>query len=250
MIPWAREFYARQAAWGQVYAGPVTPRQRARAAWVRARVGAAARRALDLGAGGGQNALALAEEGFAVTAVEQVPALARAIRQQIAAHSQAAVTLVEADFYQVALPAAAFDIVVYWDGFGLGDDAAQRVLLRRIRHWLQPAGWAFLEVYTPWHAWRTAGLRQRVGRAWREYGFDPNACRWLDRWWLEETGEEVVQSLRCYTPADLHLLLEGTGLRLAAVHPGGWPPERPPLAQAMSFIAVLRPTANETPVAP
>ena len=48
------------------------------------------------------------------------------------------------------------------------------------------------------------------------------------------------RSLRCYSPADLRLLLEDTGLRLREVRPGGhWDPDarvytpQVPLARAM-----------------
>ncbi len=242
-------FYAKQVEWGGVYLGPPTDRHRQRAAWVRHLVGAPPRRALELGAGGGQDAVALALLGYEVVAVEQVPRLAEHIRRLRRTYPTAQVTVLEEDFQRVALPAAAFDAVLYWDGFGLGSEADQRRLLRRVRSWLRPQGMALIEVYTPWHAAQAAGHRMRVGRAWREYAFDGEACRWIDRWWTEDEGP-LEQRLRCYSPADLRLLLEGTGLRLTAVHPGGrMDYERgryiasAPLAQAMSYVAVLRPAA-------
>ena len=53
-------------------------------------------------------------------------------------------------------------------------------------------------------------------------------------------------SLRCYSPADLRLLLQGTGLTLTEFWPGGsydvqaevWTPEVP-LEQDMTYAAVL-----------
>ena len=80
----------------------------------------------------------------------------------------------------------------------------------------------------------------------RGYDFEPTACRWLDRW--SRGTETVTQSLRCYSPADLTLLLEGTGLRLDGVEPGpgptdtngsGWQ-DTAPLHLAMAYTAVLR----------
>ena len=52
--------------------------------------------------------------------------------------------------------------------------------------------------------------------------------------------------MRCYAPADLQLLLEGTGLALAAIEPGGavdyerevWI-ERAPLGRAMQYLAKM-----------
>ena len=48
--------------------------------------------------------------------------------------------MVRADFYTVALDGR-FDVVCCWEVFGLGDDADQRRLLRRIEaEWLAPGG--------------------------------------------------------------------------------------------------------------
>ncbi|WP_235472390.1 class I SAM-dependent methyltransferase, partial [Ardenticatena maritima] len=106
-------------------------------------------------------------------------------------HSGARVKVIEADFYQVALPEDGFNAVCYWDGFGIGTDEEQRKLLWRIWSWLRPDGVALIDVYTPWHAAKSSGHGWQVGRARREYGFDGENCRWIDRWWLEETGESV-----------------------------------------------------------
>ncbi len=87
----------------------------------------------------------------------------------------------------------------------------------------------------------------RIGLATRRYDFDGDGCRMLDRWW--KTGDEstaVTQSLRCYSPQDLRLLLQGTGLRLESVEPGGrvdyatgrWHAVAP-LEQAMVYTAIL-----------
>lgn len=247
-MEWTRNFYARQAEWSGVYQGDVTPWHRRKAAQARALLGAPPQRILELGAGGGQNAIALAEMGYKVVAVEQVPLLVQHLHALRRQHPQAQVEVIAGDFYQIALPESAFDGVCYWDGFGIGTDEEQRALLKRVYTWLRPEGKALLDVYTPWHAAKSVGYREKVGKAWREYGFDGEGCRWIDRWWLAETGESVEQSLRCYSPADLRLLLEGTGLALVHIEPGGMMDyeskryvEPAPLEQAMWYTAVLRP---------
>ena len=246
MISWAREFYAKQAEWSGAYWGEVEEWHRRKAHWVRAVVGKPPKRVLELGAGGGQDAIALAREGYEVWAVEQEPLLAQHIRRLLGGHPEAQVRVIEADFYQAVFPDEGFDAVCYWDGFGIGTDEEQRILLRRIRNWLSPEGIALIDVYTPWHAAKSAGYGGQVGRARREYEFDGENCRWVDRWWNEETGEQVKQSLRCYSPADLQLLLEGTGLQLVKVKPGGMVDYEKgrfiataPLEQAMWYVAVL-----------
>jgi hypothetical protein len=81
----------------------------------------------------------------------------------------------------------------------------------------------------------------------RRYGFDGRNSRLLDTWWSEEdTANVVTQSLRCYAPADLELLLESTGLHLVAVTPGGHYDAEAgryeavvPIERAMSYVATL-----------
>ncbi len=248
MIGWARDFYTKQAEWSGAYSGDVTQRHRRKAEVARAILGPPPQRILELGAGGGQHAVALAEIGYEVVAVEQVPLLVQHIRELCGRHPKAQVEIIQADFYQVNLPEASFHGVCYWDGFGIGTDEEQRVLLKRIHAWLHPGGKALIDVYTPWHAATSVGYGGRIGKAVRRYDFDGEGCRWIDRWWLEDTGESIEQSLRCYSPADLQLLLEGTGLELIDVKPGGMMDYRSgryiepvPLEKAMWYVAVLRP---------
>jgi len=198
-------------------------------------------------AGGGQNAVALAEVGYEVFAIERERILVEHMSHLLKQHSDKRVKVIKANFYQVELPENGFDAVCYWDGFGIGTDEEQRILLRRICSWLRPKGVMLLDVYTPWHAAKSAGYGGQVGKVRREYEFDGENCRWIDRWWLEETGESVEQSLRCYSPADLRLLLESTGLELERVEPGGMMNyesgqfvETASLELAMWYVAVLR----------
>jgi hypothetical protein len=65
-----------------------------------------------------------------------------------------------------------------------------------------------------------------------------------EQMWREGHEKEAVnQSLRCYGPADLRLLLEGTGLTLAAVEPykDQWYGEPSVLEAAMLYLAKLVP---------
>ena len=51
-------------------------------------------------------------------------------------------------------------------------------------------------------------------------GFDAEGSRMTERMW--RAGQEdsaVTQALRCYSPADLRLLVEGTGINLDSVEP-------------------------------
>ena len=60
-------------------------------------------------------------------------------------------------------------------------------------------------------------------------------------WRIGHEDDAVTQSLRCYSPADLHLLLEGTGLSVVDVEPftdEGYS-EPCELPDAMLYLATL-----------
>jgi SAM-dependent methyltransferase len=176
---------------------------------------------LELGSGYGATAVAAAQEGYTVTAVEVSD---RADFTSGLARGPAAgsVTVHKADFYQVRLDEQ-FDAVCYWNGFGVGSDADQRRLLRRIGfEWLRPGGTALVDVFNPlvWAGW-DGDEEHRVPNAAAGYHhelrerirFDPVTCTAIDTWWeTDDPDHPISQHLRCYTPADLALLLEGTGL--------------------------------------
>ncbi|MCX6100111.1 MAG: methyltransferase domain-containing protein, partial [Candidatus Bipolaricaulota bacterium] len=68
--------YAKQDEWAGVSRDPVTDMHRKNADIVHRLAGGKLGEVLELGAGGGQNAAALADRGYSVTAIELVPAVA------------------------------------------------------------------------------------------------------------------------------------------------------------------------------
>jgi hypothetical protein len=107
----------------------------------------------------------------------------------------------------------------------VGSDADQRRLLTRIAaDWLHPGGVALIDVSDPfvWSSWHGDEVHRLPDPA-RGYAhelherttFDQVTCTATDTWWPAGREDEAIsQTLRCYTPADLALLLEGTGLEL------------------------------------
>ncbi len=244
-MDWVRPFYAKQHAWLDAAGIDGAADAAERVSRVR-RILPPPARVLELGAGRCDTAVALARAGYRVAAVELIPEAAEDGRAAAADLPPGVLDVHAADMYAIDL-AGQFDVVAYWDGFGIGTDDDQRRLLRRIAGWLAQDGAALIEVYTPWFWAEAAGREMDIGPARRSYGFDPAGCRMLDAWWRNDAPEtRVVQSLRCYAPADLRLLLEGTGLRLDRIGPGGgwdagenrWLP-RVPLERAMSYEALL-----------
>jgi SAM-dependent methyltransferase len=202
---------------------------------------------LELGGGLGLFAVAAAKRGHDVTVIELVPSAVENIHKLATEHDvEEKMTIIQDDFYNVDSPND-FDVVCYWDGFGIGSDDDQKLLLKRIDNWLLPTGVALIDIYTPWYWAKVSGQEMKIGEnSYRRYGFDAEGCRMLDTWWTSDS-DEVTQSLRCYSPADLNMLLTGTCLFLHSTNPGGemnydqWVfTENVPLERAMTFLAVLK----------
>lgn len=216
---WSESFYTRQAEVPGIYTSAIYPFTTTLAARVTAHLGGP-RRVLELGSGAGQFVVAAALLGHDVTALERVPLLVEHTHALSETHGVQP-TVKQADFYTIQLPASHYHAVCYWDGFGIGSDEDQRRLLRRGAGWLASDGRMYLDVYTPWYWAKAAGNAPQMPGFSREYGFDADGCRMLDTYVPNDGTEPFTQSLRCYGPADLRLLLERTGLHLTELWPGG-----------------------------
>ncbi len=220
-MDWVKDFYTRQYAmmnspywWQQM--SPSDPPEYARrtAAAIERFAGPGTKRVLELGCGGGVVAGTIAFLGHTVTAVEIIDAAIENVRRIAAEVPNGELTAVQGDFYELEFPEK-FDVVCYFDGFGVGSDADQRRLLKRTAGWLEPNGCAVIDIYSPW------GVAAANGETSQEetmYGveFDADGSRQLASQWPvgADQSEAITQYLRCYSPADLRLLLEGTGLVL------------------------------------
>ncbi len=195
-------------------------------------------------------AAAVAETGRSVVGVNLSTRLDDA---PTPAEGSAPLRLVRGDFYDVAL-GQDFDAVCYWDGFGIGTDADQRRMLKRVAtDWLGEGGSAIIEVFNPFAWANSAGLvetkepdaeRGYQYRLGHRRDFDANQCRALDTWWVIDTDQKWTQSLRCYSPADLRLLVEGTGLQLESITAAGDPTSNRQVpdfgSSCWSYLATLR----------
>lgn len=254
---WIKDFYDQAGEWW----GP-DPQEpgvhETRRATVERLCGAGPLRVLELGAGSGYGAATLADAGHTVVAVELSPTRAALARGLVGLPRRGSLAAVEGDFYAADLPGA-FDAVVCWETFGLGSDADQRRLLRRIAaEWLTPGGRALLDVYNPARPAREAGREWRLPplpgvpgsvEMFERCHFDARHSRWIDEWVPVAAPEQALaQSIRCYSPADLALLLEGTGLAIdhlevaeqaLAPDDGEAITLSAPLLEAWSYLAVL-----------
>jgi SAM-dependent methyltransferase len=198
-MDWVRSFYEKQHQWANVYTGAVEAYHRDKAESIVLPNREGSYRILELGCGGGQMTAALAEAGHSLTAVDLNPAAIQHARQLAADRPDAQITLIEADFYTIN-PEGPFDIVCYFDGFGIGTDSDQQRLLQRIFSWLKEDGRAFIEIYTPWYWARMNGRTMEWPDASRRYGFDEDGCRMLDTWW--PTGHPSANTFRPTAPLE------------------------------------------------
>jgi SAM-dependent methyltransferase len=243
-LSWVKDFYTQAGIWwGRdpqeegVHAARVQTLQRL--------CGPGLKRVLDLGAGPGATSAALADAGHAVVAVELSPVWTQVARELAAQPRQGTLSVQEADFYTVELHGR-FDVICCWEVFGLGSDADQRRLLRRMaQEWLAPGGSVLMDVYSPAKPARDAGREVRLPPLPGVPGsvemierchFDPVHSRWIDKWTpVAAPDQALAQTLRCYSPADLLLLLEGAGLALQHIEVDG---------QALAFEAAAITTSG------
>jgi SAM-dependent methyltransferase len=248
-MEWVREFYAKQygwADWRRRWSRFDPNEWNARVEAVDRLVGEGPKRILELGSGTGSTAAALASAGHDVVAIELLEELAEYTAELSLASTRGSLHAIAGDFYEVE-PPGTFDVVAYFDGFGIGSDDDQRRLLRRIAGWLVADGCVLLDVFVPAYWVRQAGNEEEfpLGSGVRYLdGFDADGSRMTEQMWLAGHAEDAVtQSLRCYSPADFRLLLEGTGLGLVDVEPytdeayG----ELCAVAEAMLYLAKLSP---------
>lgn len=256
-MDWVNAFYSETGAWWGPAEAKITDRDHRRVALLRQHGGTASLRVLELGCGYGTTAAVMATAGHTVTAVE-ISDRARRANDFARQAAPGRLSIVHDDFYAVRLPQT-FDAVCYWNGFGVGTDADQRRLLGRIsREWLRPGGVALVDVYNPfvWARWdgdeEHKLPKPELGYEHELYErttFDPVACVATDTWWdASNPDHKISQTLRCYTPADLALLLAGTGLVLTAITVGGrtfdpatpQPGLREMLHEQHEYLAVMR----------
>jgi SAM-dependent methyltransferase len=250
-MDWVREFYEKQYAWGDWsvrWADPPSDDASiaAHVDAVRRMAGAGNKRVLELGSGTGHVAVGLANAGHQVVVVELLNDLVENTRRLAQDVRSGSLVAICGDFYEVDV-AGPFEVVAYFDGFGIGDDDDQRRLLRRVSSWLTPDGCALIDVFAPWYWAKAAGGTDEFPEGsgvWYRDTFDADGSRLVEEMWREGHEHDVVsQSLRCYAPADVRLLVDGTGLRLASVEPYSDESytSAAPLNEAMMYLAKLVP---------
>ena len=205
-MEWVRNFYEKQYAWANWKTRWADldldePGVAAHVEALRRMAGSSEKRILELGCGVGTVAAALAHAGHSVVAVELIEELVQNTQRLAADVRAGCLQGIAGDFYEIELDGR-FDVVAYFDGFGIGTDDDQRRLLLRISEWLTPEGCALIDVFSPWY-WAIAGERGRVPGGRRRVMVAGIRSMPKEAGWSRRCGggahEDlvVVQSLRC-----------------------------------------------------
>lgn len=254
-MQWTKDFYSKTGRWWGPAESSITERDRTRAQAIK-RLAPSVKNILELGSGYGNTAAACAEVGMKVIGIEISDRCNFAKKHQ--EKYPELLFFRKEDFYTVKLQEK-FDIVCYWNGFGIGADADQRRLLKRISdEWLNSGGKALIDIANPyvWAKWvgdedhlianPKEGYKYNVNQ---KIDFDPVHNRFIDTWWDSDKPEEkLTQDIRCYSPVDLLLLLEGTRFELEKIEVNGEEIKIEDnvftsdcvLAQAYEYLAVLK----------
>lgn len=246
-MDWVRNFYSCQNEWFGVYLSDINQCHLDRVALVDSSFKLPRSRLLELGAGGGQTAVALAKSGYQVSMIELLEKSVRHAHKLKKRHQQS-VQIFHGDFYTIKLDKQ-FDIICYFDSFGIGEDKDQVRLLQKIETWLAPKGKVLIEIGAP-QFWSGVahGKITDLGACIRQYEYDFEQQRLIDYWWLKSAPQQkIFQSLRCYCPEDFNRLLEGTNLKVEHYISGGKIDfeqfsfiKKVPLEEAMTYYALLK----------
>lgn len=175
---------------------------------------------LELGAGRGEVANEFARRGKDVTTIE----LVEEICEYAAAHADPNVQVMCDDFYTVELTRK-FDLVLYLDGFGVGNDDDQLFLLQRIYNWLSDDGYALIDIYQPLYWQKIAEIEMYplgTKNIKRKYGYDNVKNRMIDTWWeTKQADQSTTQFLACYSPNQIYALCEKANLQIVGYFPAG-----------------------------
>lgn len=238
-MDWAKDFYSVTGRWWASAEAPINAVHRWRAGLV-SQLAPAAATALDLGCGYGSTCLALADVGLRVCGID----LSDRVDDAHSSTERTNPTFVKDDFFTYNF-GQRFDVVTYWDGFGIGTDEDQLAVLNLIERLLEPAGIAIVEVYDPLGWQQDDGLDEvKTADPARGYhhslrhqrSFDNVSSRAIDTWTDLDDGIEWSQSLRCYSSAEFEQLVDRSNLATCELLTEG--------QSAWSYLTVLHPSGK------
>ena len=129
-MDWVKTFYSKQNEWFGIYLGKIEESHHKRA-WLVQEFGQLRGTAnvLELGAGGGQTAAAIANLGHKVTMIELLHDSVECAQNFATELKQGSLDVIEGDFYEIDFEPV-FDLICYFDSFGIVRDVCQNHLLQ------------------------------------------------------------------------------------------------------------------------
>ncbi len=189
---------------------------------------------LELGGGKGEFAWLAARAGFEVTMIDISENAISEVKKQ-----SENFRTVHCNFYDFLEEPHSFDVICYWDGFGIGNDEDQSKLLSLIAGNLKNNGKVFLEIYSPFFWEKMHNKTFRISDdVSRKYIYDIKNSRFTDCWHVRE--EEKCQHLKCYSPEQFSKLLLRSSLKIEKFFLyNGLPVNEKNLADNFCYGAVL-----------
>lgn len=218
---WVKEFYKKQFELGEpIFKIIPSGLYEKLADEVMEQVGKPFQTVLELGGGMGRLSTQLANMGKNVTMIELVAELCEVAEDEKPENLE----ILNDDFYDVELNNK-YDLVLYIDGFGIGDTTDQLRLLNRINDWLTEDGVALIDIYQPQY-WRNVdGVQMQIHPELdvkRKYSYDYQNNRMNDTWWhMDQSDDTYTQSLACYSHEEIFALADAAGLTVVGYYPGG-----------------------------
>lgn len=225
-MDWVKSFYSTTAQWWGPAEAKITERDYKRLEKVKKLIGYLPKSVLELGSSYGNTAAVFADAGIDVTAIEVSDRADFATRYAKQKH-KGKLIFIKDDFYRVKITQK-YDVVCYWNGFGIGIDEDQKKLLKKIaQEWLRPRGSLIMDVQNPyiWEKWDGDKEHKKAKPdegydydIWQEIRYDHAEKRMYDTWWRTDKPEEkYTQSIRCYLPEELKVLAKDCGLKVVYV---------------------------------
>ncbi len=141
---WVILFYKKQFEWLRDIEEEMESYLNKEAEEIERQIGVKFESMLDIGAHIGSIARDLDARGIFMTTLELVPELVETARLR----SSNTIDIHLGDFYTYTF-SKQFDVVSYFDGFGIGSDEDQLTLLKRMKDWVKDEGTLLIDIYNP-----------------------------------------------------------------------------------------------------
>jgi len=222
-MDWIKIFYSNTGKWWGPAEVKITDRDYKRLETVKRLYGSLPKTTLELGSSYGNTASVFADAGIDVTAIE-ISDRADFAKKYAGKKHKGKLVFIKDDFYKINL-SQKYDVVCYWNGFGIGTDEDQKKLLIKIaQEWLKPKGTLIMDVQNPyiWKKWNGDKEHKKAKPdegynydIWQEIKYDRNEKRMYDTWWESDKPKiKYTQTIRCYTSKEISSLVNGTGLKI------------------------------------